>query len=98
MPGYDRGVFDRISSILTAESTSDGALKCSLRAVDGAAGFRLQPATLTLSMWRVDMEIVRVSLENPKTGTVAYFQGAEPALSLAHELGLELIPFMKESR
>ncbi len=82
----------RISSMLAAESTSDGALTFSLRAVDGVGGFRLEPAILTLTMWSVDPEIVRLSLMNPKTGTVAYFQGAQPALALARELGLELIP------
>ena len=82
----------RISSLLAAESTSVGSLVISLHPVDGAAAFRLEPATLALTIWRVDLDVIRVSLMNPKTGTIAYFQGARPALELARELGLELLP------
>lgn len=83
----------RISALVAAESTSDGSLVISLRAVDGIAGFSLEPATLALTIWRVDVDVIRLSLMNPKTGTVAYFQGAQPALELAREFGLELLPY-----
>lgn len=95
-PGYDPRVLGRISALVAAESTSDGSLTISLRAVDGVAGFSLKPATLALTIWRVDLNVIRISLMNPKTSTVAYFQGAEPALELARELGLEPI-FLKEN-
>ena len=82
----------RISAVVTAQSTQDGKVELFIAAIDGATGFRLKPVTLTLALWREDPQIVRVSLLNPATGTIAYLQGAGGALALARELGLALIP------
>lgn len=81
---------DRISAIVTAESAPDGTLVLFVRAVDGARGFRLNRATLELALWLVDADVVRLSMQNPATGTIAYLQGAGPALDLVRELGLQL--------
>ena len=82
---------DRISAIVTAESGADGTLNLVLRAVDGAKGFHLSRVTLTLALWRVDAEIVRMSVEYPTTGTIAYLQGTDAAIAFARALGLEVI-------
>jgi hypothetical protein len=51
----------------------------------------LDQAVLALTVRLFDQEIVRVTVANPATGSVAYFQGALPAVSLAREIGLRLI-------
>jgi hypothetical protein len=85
-------VAGRISTTLTAESDSAGGLTLFLQPPGDAEGFRLRRVALMVAMWRESGAVVRVSVTNPKTHTVAYFQGAEPALDLVRELGLELIP------
>jgi hypothetical protein len=82
---------ERISCTVTAESTPDGTIQVALRAVDGASAFHFERAVLTLTMWNVDRETVRLSVINPRTGSIAYLQGGAPVLELAREIGLELV-------
>ncbi len=80
-----------VSAIVTAQSTPDGALSIVLHVAEDAAAIRLERAVLALTVRLLDAQIVRVSLANPATGSVAYFQSALPALALARELGLQLV-------
>ena len=80
-----------ISAIVTAQSKPDGTLSIVLQLTDDALSFGLECAVLALTLRRINSEIVRISLTNPATGSIAYFQGALPAISLARELGFRLI-------
>jgi hypothetical protein len=86
------GLRERITAILTGESAPDGTLALALRAVDGADGFALPRTTLALAFWRLDAEVVRVSIKSLRTGTIAYLQGGSSALELVSELELQLLP------
>ncbi len=83
---------ERISCIVTAESAPDGTIRMALRAVDGVSAFHFARVVLTLTVWHVDRETVRLSVMNPRTGTIAYLQGGLSTLALVRELELELIP------
>jgi hypothetical protein len=87
---------ERITAILTGESAPDGTLTLALRAVDGARGFSLPRTTLALAFWRLDADVVRVSMKSLRTGTIAYLQGGSSAFELVRELRLQLLP-MHES-
>ncbi len=80
-----------ISAIVTAQSNPDGSLSVLLKLTDDTIAFRLDRVMLALTLRKVDEEIIRVSLTNPETGSIAYFQSALPAVSLARELGLQLV-------
>ena len=82
---------ERISCIVTAEGTPDGTIQVAIRVVDGISAFRFERAVLMLTMWKVDRETVRLSVVNPRTGSIAYLQGGLPVLELAREIGLELV-------
>jgi hypothetical protein len=41
-------------------------------------------------VWLEGPNIVRMSLQNPLTGTIAYLQSATPLLDFARELGLSV--------
>jgi hypothetical protein len=83
---------ERISFIVTAESLPDGTVQLELRAVDGGSGLVIERTVLTAATWLVDRETFRLSVTNPRTGSIAYFQSGESALVLANELGLKVIP------
>ena len=91
-------VVGRISTTLMAQSDSDGVLTLFLNPPGDAEAFRLRRVALTVAMWRESAAVVRFSITNPKTHTVAYFQGAEPALELVRELGLKLVPCKEMDR
>jgi hypothetical protein len=82
---------ERISCTVSAERAPDGTIQVVLRAVDGFSAFRFERALLMLTMWHVDRETVRLSVINPRTGSIAYLQGGAPVLELAREIGLELV-------
>lgn len=83
---------ERLSATVTAESTPDGTLRLLVRAIDGAAGIFLERVVLTVTVSAVDVNVVRVSVVNPRTNTIAYFQGAQPVDDLAREIGLRVVP------
>jgi hypothetical protein len=82
----------RLSATVTAESAPDGTLSVLVRALDGATGFLLERVVLTLTVSAIDADVVRLSLVNPRTNTIAYFQGAQPVHDLAREIDLRVVP------
>ena len=83
---------DRLSATVTAESAPDGTLSVLVSAIDGATGFCLERVVLTLTVSTTDVDLVRLSVVNPRTNTIAYFQGAQPVHDLAREIGLRVVP------
>ncbi len=83
---------DRLSATVTAESAPDGTLSVFVCAVDGATGFYLERVVLTLTVSAIDVGLVRLSVVNPRTNTIAYFQGAQPVCDLAREIGPRVVP------
>jgi hypothetical protein len=91
-PGPRGGALEEgFSAIVTAQSTTEGSLSIRLQPTDGAGAIALDQVVLALTVRLFDQEIVRVTVANPATGSVAYFQGALPAVLLAREIGLRLI-------
>lgn len=81
-----------ISCTITAESTAEGTIHVSVRAIDGVTDFHLARVVLTLTVRDVDRETVRLIVMNPRTGRIAYLQGGLSAFEFARDIGLGVAP------
>ena len=76
--------------LVIAEQSSAGSIVLSLAPTDVRARLSIEPATLAVVLWRVDVNVIRISLRNPRTGRIAYAQGTDELAAFAGELGLRL--------
>lgn len=76
--------------LVIAEQASAGSLVLSLASTDECARLAIEPATLAVVLWRVDVNVIRIGLRNPRTGRTAYAQGTDELAAFAGELGLRL--------
>jgi hypothetical protein len=84
-----RGPLDEsVAAIVAAESSAEGWLVLVIQPVHAGDRFTVDPATFTLSLWREDAGVYRLSLRNPRTGALAHVQGGAALASFADDLGL----------
>jgi hypothetical protein len=83
-------VHESIPVLVIAEQASAGSIVLSLTPTDARARLAIEPATLAVVLWRVDVNVIRISLCNPRTGRIAYAQGTDELATFAGELGLRL--------
>jgi hypothetical protein len=83
-------VHESIPLLVVAEQTSAGSIVLSLVPTGERTRLSIEPATLAVVLWRVDVDVIRISLRNPRTGRIAYAQGTDELATFAGELGLRL--------
>ena len=81
---------ESIAVLVIAEPVPAGSIMLSLSPTDARAALAIEPATLAVVLWRVDTNVIRISLRNPRTGRIAYAQGTDELATFAGELGLRL--------
>jgi hypothetical protein len=81
---------ERIAAVLTIEGSLDGPLVIEIRPTDVHFTGDVARTVLMLSAWLEAGNGIRMSLRNPRTGTVAHLQSGESLIRFARECGIEV--------
>ena len=79
---------DRILAAVEIESLQNGTIDLKVHAIEPKAFFKLETATVVLSIWSESGNVVRARLEHVESGATSYLQGNASLLELGKELGL----------
>lgn len=81
---------ERFTAIVAAESLLDTTLVLYVHPVDIETRIDIARTTLTVTVWRENDDVVRMSLRNPATTSIAYLQSGGTLVTFARELGFDV--------
>ncbi|MFN2459496.1 MAG: hypothetical protein ABR591_02190 [Candidatus Velthaea sp.] len=83
---------ERVTAVVAAESLLDGSLVLVIHPVDSDTRMAVERTAFTVTVWREDRDVLRMSLRNPATGSMAYLQSGATLIAFARELGIGMEP------